>query len=92
MTLVKLKDAATDAERRAAIAAALKATGGDKAGAAAVLGISRTHLYRQLGPDHEAEESLVLLSVKVPLRCMEWLDLEAVRRKHAGGAAHAPSP
>jgi hypothetical protein len=33
----------------------------------------------------------VLVTVKLPRRCAEWLDLQAVRRKHATGAGNKAS-
>jgi Bacterial regulatory protein, Fis family len=92
----------TESERIALLDLAIGEARGNVSRAAAMLGITRQHLHRLLpklpkGPilaqEVGAAEDLGTLTLTLPRRCIEWLDIEAVKRKHlAGNSKAAKSP
>ncbi len=86
-----LRDCRTAKEREAAVTEALAITGGIHSDAAGLLGISRQHLHRLVGPPEGAagDDDTVSVTLRLPRRCVEWLDIQAVKRKYRSGSSKA---
>jgi hypothetical protein len=85
-----LRDCRTASDREAAIAEALRLSDGVMSDAAALLGVSRQHLHRLVGPEPATVEAgVITLTLKLPRHCVEWLDVEAVKRKYRSGSSKA---
>lgn len=89
--LLPYRECQTADERMGTVETALEATGGNVTAAAGDLGISRRHLTRLTRPA-PSPAGLVKLSLELPRDVAEWLEVEALRRKHRDGGRWSKSP